>query len=99
MNTTLIVVNLYIQVLYIVKCDRVESLSMNMHSGQWLPLGSARTPAILDVIRELIIPQPSSMKIPSTLKCVGIELYLKQRVNLIRRGLSWLKSSFFAKSY
>ena len=36
---------------------------------------------ILDIIRELIVPHPSSMKVFSTLKCVGIKLQLKQGVN------------------
>ena len=85
-----------LQVLYLVRCDGVESLSMNMHSGQWLPPGSARTPSILDVIRELIIPHPSSMKIFSTLKCVGIGLHLKQGVNFLLKLIKRL--FFFRKS-
>ena len=37
---------------------------------------------ILDVIRELIIPHPSSVKVPGALKCVEIKLQLKQGVIL-----------------
>ena len=44
-----------LQVLYLVRCDGVESLSMNMHSGQWLPPGSARTPSTHS--REWIVDQ------------------------------------------
>ena len=37
---------------------------------------------ILDVICELIIPHPSSVKVPGALKCVEIKLQLKQGVIL-----------------
>ena len=37
---------------------------------------------ILDIIRKLIIPHPSSVKVPGALKCVEIKLQLKQGVIL-----------------
>ena len=54
MNTTLIIVKL-LQVLYLVGCDRVQPLPMDMNAGQWLSPGSAWTPSTHS--REWIVNQ------------------------------------------
>ena len=59
----------------------VVGLPLNVRKGKDEVLESSILNLVLDIIRELIVPHPSSMKIPSTLKCVGIKLQLKQGVN------------------
>ena len=40
---------------------------------------------VLDVISELVVPHPCSMKVLSTFKSVGIKLHLEHGVNLIKK--------------
>ena len=59
----------------------VVGLPLSVRKGKDEVLKSSILNPVLDIIRELIVPHPSSMKVSSTLKCVRIKLQLKQGVN------------------
>ena len=65
----------------------VVSMPLSIMKGKDEILEPSVLDPILHIVKEHVVPHPDPMEIPSTFKCVGIELYLKHGVNLIRRCL------------
>ena len=71
-----------LQVLYLVECNRVQPLPMDVHPGQWLPPGSVRTPSTHS--RECIVNQTNHPH--KKLKLQGPILQRKRDVSMSRNG-------------